>query len=114
MYIDQLLALAPDDTQMLMMAAENRLRLQDPDGATHYFDRVEQIRPGTDEARIGRGWIAAMRGDEAGAARLWAPVVEATEDVSTLRRMGVAFARTGDMGRLAIVRARLEQMGMVR
>ena len=112
-YIDQLLRLTPEDPEMLMLAAENRLRLQDPDGADRYFDRFEQVRPGTTEARVGRGWVAAQRGDEAAAARLWAPLVDATEDVTTLRRMGVAFARTGDMARLAEVRARLESMGMV-
>jgi predicted Zn-dependent protease len=113
-YIDQLLQLTPEDPEMLMLAADNRLRLQDPDGAARYFDRFERVRPGTPEAQVGRGWVAAQRGDDAAAARLWAPVVEATEDVATLRRMGVAFARTGDMARLAEVRARLQSMGMVR
>jgi hypothetical protein len=110
-YIDQLLHLTPEDPEMLMLAAENRLQLQDPDGASDYFDRYERVRPGSAEAQVGRGWVAAQRGDEATAAQLWAPVVQATEDVTTLRRMGVAFARTGDAARLAQVRERLQAMG---
>ena len=109
-YLDQLLHIAPEDPEVLMLAAENRLQLQDPDGAIGYFERFERVRPGTADAQVGRGWVAAMRGDEALAARLWAPVLAATEDPVTLRRMGVTFARTGDTERLAEVRARLQAM----
>jgi hypothetical protein len=110
-WIDQLLRLHPEDPEVLMLAAENRLQLQDPDGAMGYFERYERLRPGSAEAQVGRGWVAALRGDERLAAQLWAPVAGATEDVTTLRRMGVAFARTGDMERLALVRERLVAIG---
>jgi hypothetical protein len=96
------------------MAADNLLALQDPDGALEYHDRLERVRPGTAEARVIRGWIAAMQGDEAGAARLWAPVVRAAADPNTLRRMGVAFARTGNTAKLEEVRVRLQQAGALR
>ena len=112
-WIDQLLRLRPEDPEVLMLAAENRLQLQDPEGAAGYFERFERLRPGSAEVKVGRGWVAAMRGDERLAAQLWAPMVDATEDVTTLRRMGVAFARTGDMERLERVRARLQAMGML-
>ncbi len=113
MYIDQLLRLTPEDPEVLMLAADNRLQLQDAEGALGYLDRFERVRPGAPEAQVGRGWAAAMRGDETAAAQLWAPVVGATEDATTLRRMGVAFARTGNHAALAQVRARLQAMGVV-
>ncbi len=112
-YIDQMLRLVPDDPDMLMLAAENRLQLQDPAGALGYYQRFERLRPGTAEAQIGRGWVAAMAGDEPGAARLWAPLVASASDVNTLRRMGIAFARTGDTAKLAEVRQRLQALGVI-
>ncbi len=112
-YIDQLLSLTPEDPEVLMLAVDNRLQLQDADGALNYLDRFERVRPGAPEAQVGRGWAAAMRGDEAAAAQLWAPVVNATDDATTLRRMGVAFARTGNNAALAEVRKRLQAMGVV-
>jgi hypothetical protein len=112
-HIDELLGLAPSNPEVLLMAADNRLQLGDPAGALEYYERLEAIRPGTAEARVGRGWAAALQGDEAGAARLWAPVVGATDDPSTLRRMGVAFARTGDGARLEEVRVRMKALGLI-
>jgi len=112
-YIEQLLQLAPRDPEVLLMAADNRLQMQDPAGALEYYARFEAVRPGTPEAQLGRGWAAAIQGDEAAAARLWAPVVGATEDPNTLRRMGVAFARTGDNARLEEVRVKLRALGVI-
>src|SRR5205823_2546524 len=83
-YIDQLLALSPDDMDVILLAAENRLQLQDPDGALSYYDRADRLHPGSAEIRIGRGWVAAMKGDETAAAQYWAPVVTASDDPSTL------------------------------
>jgi hypothetical protein len=103
-WIDQLLALSPDDIDILMLAAENRLHLQDPDGALSYYDRADRLRPGTAEIRIGRGWVAAMKGDEAGAAQYWGPVVGASGDPATLQRMMLTFARVGDATHLAQAR----------
>jgi hypothetical protein len=39
--------------------------------------------------------------------------VGATEDPNTLRRMGVAFARTGDNARLEEVRVKLRALGVI-
>jgi tetratricopeptide (TPR) repeat protein len=111
-YLDQLLQLSPADPDVLVMAADNRLAMQDPAGALEYYARLDAVRPGTAEAQVGRGWAAAMQGDEAGAARLWAPVVGATDDPNTLRRMGIAFARTGNQALLEEVRVRLQAMGL--
>lgn len=113
-YLDQLLSIDPTDAEALLMAADNRLAVQDPTGALEYHDRLERVRPGMAEAQVIRGWVAAMQGDEATAARVWAAVVNVTDDPNTLRRMGVAFARTGNMAKLEEVRLRLQQMGVVR
>jgi len=113
-YLDQLLSLNPADAEALLMAADNRLGMQDPTGAQEYLDRLERVHPGTAEAQVIRGWVAAMRGDEAAAARVWAPVSQATDDPNTLRRMAVAFARTGNTAKLEEVRLKLQQMGMLR
>jgi hypothetical protein len=109
-WIDQLLVLSPDDPNMLMLAAENRLHLQDPDGAQSYYDRVDRLRPGSPEVRIGRGWVAVMKGDEAGAAQYWGPVVSASSDPATLQRMMLTFARVGDATHLAEARAALHAL----
>jgi tetratricopeptide (TPR) repeat protein len=109
-WIDQLLALSPDDLDVLMLAAENRLQLQDPAGALSYYDRADRLRPGTAEIRIGRGWVAAMKGDEAGAAQYWGPVVSASSDPATLQRMMLTFARVGDAPHLAEARAALHAL----
>ncbi len=113
-YLDQLLGIDPADPEVLLMAADNRLALRDPAGAVEYYDRLDRVRPGLAEAQVGRGWAAAMQGDEAAAARHWSPVVRATTDPNTLRRMGVAFARAGDTAKLEEVRMRLHEMGMLR
>ncbi len=112
-HIDELLRLAPFDPEVLLMAADTRLQLADPAGALEYYARLDAVRPGTVEAQLGRGWAAALQGDEAVAARLWAPVVGATSDPNTLRRMGVAFARTGDRARLEEVRVRMQALGLI-
>jgi 4-amino-4-deoxy-L-arabinose transferase-like glycosyltransferase len=112
-HIDELLQLTPSNPEVLLMAADNRLQLGDPAGALEYYARLDAIRPGTAEARVGRGWAAALQGDEVGAARLWATVVGATDDPNTLRRMGVAFARTGDGARLEEVRVRMKALGLI-
>ncbi len=99
-YIDQLLRLGPKDTDVLILAAENRLQLQDPDGASSYYDRADALQPGTAAVRIGRGWVAAMQGDDATAAQLWAPVISASTDPVTLQRMMLTFSRVGDAQRV--------------
>ena len=109
-YIDQLLALSPADLDLLMLAAENRLQLQDPEGALSYYDRADRIRPGTAEIRIGRGWVAAMKGDDAGAAQYWGPVVSASSDAATLQRMLLTFTRVGDAAHVAEARATLQAL----
>ncbi|MEQ1834059.1 MAG: glycosyltransferase family 39 protein [Candidatus Eisenbacteria bacterium] len=95
-YIDQLLKLGPRDPDVITLAAENRLQLQDPDGAAAYYDRLDALQPGTAAVRIGRGWVAAMKGDDATAAQYWAPVVSASSDPVTLQRMMITFSRVGD------------------
>jgi hypothetical protein len=112
-WLDELLSIAPTDPDALLLAADNRLALNDPAGALEYYDRLDRAHPGMPEVRVGRGWVAAMQGDEATAARWWAPVVGAADDANTLRRMAVAFARTGDHARLEEVRMRLQSMGVV-
>jgi predicted Zn-dependent protease len=110
MYIDQLLKLGPNDLEILMLAAENRLQLQDPDGALSYYERADRLRPGTAEVRIGRGWVAAMKGDDASAAQYWAPVVSASTDPVTLQRMMITFARVGDLQRVNEAREALRAL----
>jgi hypothetical protein len=109
-YIDQLLALAPSDLDVLQLAAENRLQLQDPDGALSYYDRYDRLRPGTAEARIGRGWVAAMKGDDATAAQYWAPVVSASSDPITLQRMMIVFGNLGDVAHVNEARQALQAL----
>jgi hypothetical protein len=110
-YIDQLLGLAPQDLDVLMLAAENRLQLKDPDGALAYYDRYDRLHPGTPEVSIGRGWVAVMKGDDHAAARFWAPVVNDTADPVTLQRMIYTFAAVGDRAHLDQAREALRGMG---
>jgi cytochrome c-type biogenesis protein CcmH/NrfG len=109
-YIDQLLQLAPEDLDVLMLAAENRLQLKDPDGALAYYDRYEQLHPGTPEVSVGRGWVAVMKGDDETAARYWAPVVDDTSDPVTLQRMMYTFQAVGDRVHLDQARRALKTM----
>jgi 4-amino-4-deoxy-L-arabinose transferase-like glycosyltransferase len=110
-YLDQLLLLDPRELDFLMMAAENRLQLLDPAGALTYYDRADVVQPGTAEVRLGRGWVAAMRGDDVTAGQYWGPVVQAATDPITLRRMMLTFGHTGDGARAAEARARLQALG---
>src|SRR5262249_37931971 len=110
LYIDQLLSLAPDDLDVLFLAAENRLQLQDPDGAASYYDRIDRLRPGSAESSIGRGWVAVMKGDDATAARYWGPVVGASSDVLTLQRMMIVFTNVGDAQHLAEAKRTLQAL----
>ena len=110
-YIDQLLALAPQDLDVLMLAAENRLQMKDPDGALAYYERYDRLRPGSPDVVIGRGWVAVMKGDDETAARYWAAVVDDTADPVTLQRMIYTFAAVGDRVHLEQARAALVNMG---
>jgi predicted Zn-dependent protease len=109
-YIDQLLQLAPDDLDVLMLAAENRLQLKDPDGALAYYDRYDQLHPGTPDVSVGRGWVAVMKGDDETAARYWAPVIDDTSDPVTLQRMIYAFTSVGDPAHANQAREALKAM----
>ena len=109
-HIDHLLRLRPEDPEVLMLAADNRLQLKDPDGALAYYDRYDRVRPGTVEVSVGRGWAAAMKGDDATAARFWAPVVNATRDPITLQRMMYTFASVGDQAHVNQAREALKAM----
>lgn len=110
-YIDQLLTLGPRDLDILLLAAENRLQLQDTDGALAYYERAEREKPGTAEVQIGYGWVAAMKGDDASAARFWGPVVHASADPITLQRMMLSFSRVGDAVHLNEAREMLQALG---
>jgi len=110
-YIDQLLALAPQDLDVLMLAAENRLQLKDPDGALAYYDRYDRLHPGTPDVSVGRGWVAVMKGDDETAARYWAPVIEDTSDPITLQRMIYTFGAVRDQVHQAQAREALKNMG---
>jgi tetratricopeptide (TPR) repeat protein len=61
-WIDELLVIGPRDPDILLLAAENRLQLKDPEGALSYYQRADAVKPGTPEVRIGYGWVAAMQG----------------------------------------------------
>ena len=111
-YIDQLLALAPQDLDVLMLAAENRLQMKDPDGALAYYERYDRLHPGSSDVVIGRGWVAVMKGDDETAARYWATVVDDTADPVTLQRMTYTFAAVGDRVHLEQARAALANMGV--
>jgi 4-amino-4-deoxy-L-arabinose transferase-like glycosyltransferase len=113
-YIDQLLVLAPEDLDVLMLAAENRLQLKDPDGALAYYDRYDRLRPGSTDVTIGRGWVAVMKGDDETAARYWANVVDDTADPITLQRMIYTFGAVGDRVHVELAKAALAQMGGAR
>jgi hypothetical protein len=51
-----------------------------------------------------------MKGDEAGAAQYWGPVVSASSDPATLQRMMLTFAHVGDATHLAEARAALRAL----
>ena len=110
-YIDQILTLTPDDLEILMLAAENRLQMKDPDGAMSYYDRYDRLRPGTGEIRLGRGWVAAMKGDDATAAQYWAPVIGVASDPITLQRMMLTFTHMGDAVHANEAREALHALG---
>jgi hypothetical protein len=110
-YIDQLLVLAPQDLNVLLLAAENRLQMKDPDGALAYYDRYDRLRPGSPDVVIGRGWVAVMKGDDETAARYWATVVDATADPVTLQRMLYTFAAVGDQAHLEQAKTALKNLG---
>jgi len=109
-YVDRMLAHSPYDLDVLKLAAETRLQLQDPDGALSYFDRYDRLRPGSPEASIGRGWAAAMKGDDVTAARYWGPVVGSTSDPITLQRMMIVFEGLGDAAHLNEARETLKTL----
>ena len=109
-YIDQLLQLAPQDLDVLMLAAENRLQLKDPDGALAYYDRYDRLHPGTPDVSVGRGWVAVMKGDDETAARYWAPVIDVTSDPITLQRMIYTFTAVGDPAHVAQAKEALKNM----
>ena len=113
-WIDELLVIGPRDPDILLLAAENRLQLKDPEGALSYYQRADVVKPGTPEVRIGYGWVAAMQGDDATAAQYWGPVIGASADPITLQRMMLVFARLGDTAHLAQARAALEGLGRTR
>ena len=93
-----------------MLAAENRLQLKDPDGALAYYDRYDQLHPGTPDVSVGRGWVAVMKGDDETAARYWAPVIDDTSDPVTLQRMIYAFTSVGDPAHANQAREALKAM----
>ncbi len=110
-WIDELVALGPNDVEVLLMAAQNRLQMKDPEGARSYFQRADAITPGMVGVQLGLGWVAAMQGDDASAARYWAPHVNEEDDPVTLQRMMIVFARTNDAVHWTQARDRLIAMG---
>lgn len=113
-WIDELLALGPNDAIVLLMAAHNRLQMKDPEGARSYFQRADAISPGMVDVQLGLGWVAAMQGDDATAARYWGPNVAESDDPVTLQRMMIVFARMNDVVHLTQARDRLLAMGIGR
>jgi len=113
-WIDELLVLGPRDVEVLLMAAQNRLQMKDPEGARSYFQRADAISPGMVSVQLGFGWIAAMQGDDVNAARYWAPIVAEADDPVTLQRMMITFARTNDPVHFTQARDRLQAMGVGR
>ncbi len=108
--LDQALPRAGEDPEVLLLAADNLVRLGNAGGASAMLDRAER-RLGAD-ARIplARGWAALADANTAEAARWWRPVI-AYADARTLARMRDVFAATGDAGARDAAAARLAEGG---
>jgi tetratricopeptide (TPR) repeat protein len=110
--IDEALAWAPEDPEMLLLDADNLMRLGQLGAARDAFARAERLAGGDPRIAIGRGWIAALDGDTAGAAQYWQPVAAVPTDARTLLRMREVFGAAHDRPALAVVESRMNELGV--
>ena len=105
-WLEQAHLLAPGQTEITLMLADNLLHLRRPVEARPLYLEVQRADPASAAAQIGLGWSALLTGDAAAAAELWRPVIAYAADDSTLRRMAELFSRTHDAAATAAVRDR--------
>ncbi len=110
--IDEALAWAPAEGELQLLAADNLTRLGSLAAASTALSRAEGALGGDPRIAVARGWIAALDGDVAEAARWWRPVASIPGDERTLRRMREVFIETRDEPSLAMVEQRLDEMGV--
>jgi tetratricopeptide (TPR) repeat protein len=112
--LDEAARLAPREPDVLLALGDILLRTQRASEAADVFDRLESFAPGDPRTRLGRGWAAALQGQDADAADLWRPVVSYAGDAATLKRMDEIYSAAGDEGTLAVVRSRMRELGLTR
>jgi tetratricopeptide (TPR) repeat protein len=103
---------APREPDVLLALGDNLLRVNRPADAAGVFDRLEALAPGDPRTRIGRGWAAALQGQDAAALEYWRPVLSYAGDAATLRRMHELFSAAGDAPALAVLRERMAALGV--
>ncbi|MFN8586605.1 MAG: glycosyltransferase family 39 protein [Candidatus Eisenbacteria bacterium] len=108
--LDQALPRAGEEPEVLLLAADNLLRVNSPGAARAMLDRAERVLGPDPRVLLARGWAADLDANTAEAARWWRPVIGAA-DARTLARMLDVFAATGDAEARAAVTARLTAMG---
>jgi hypothetical protein len=103
--------LMPGRFEPILLRGIAALDSQDPETAERAFTRVLALDPENVPARLGLGWSLSTLGNDAGAARAWRDVVDATGDAATLQRMVEVFEAAGDAAAAARARARLAGAG---
>ncbi|HUK62643.1 MAG TPA: glycosyltransferase family 39 protein [Dongiaceae bacterium] len=103
--LEHAIALDPSDEPGLTLLGEVTLRLGDAERAADVFGRAVRLAPGDPRANLGLGWALLLAHRPEDAARVWRPLVSATRDPATLRRMAELFERQGDHAAAAEARA---------
>ena len=109
--LERLVTRRPGDVAGFLALGEVALAMEDAAAAEVAYARAAALDPANAEAQIGLGWasLVARRPEEA-AAR-WRPVVEATRDPATLRRMMELFRALGDAAAAEAAARALERFG---
>ncbi len=111
-WLEQAVAIAPRDPLVQSLLADNFTQLGEYGASEVAWHKVEALTPGDPAVRLGRGANALLEGRLQLAAQLWRPVVSASRDPVTLRRMLELFTQAGDPMALAEVRARMAELGL--
>jgi hypothetical protein len=112
--LEQAVRYSPRLVSAWLILGEIALSQNNGERARVCYEQVLAIDPGRVSARVGLGWAALVSRDAMGAARIWRPLIDQTNDPSTLERMAQLFAALGDRSGETQARAALARMGGVR
>jgi len=104
--LDEALAIAPDEPEVLLAAGDNLVHLHRYDEAREVYLRAEQRAPGNVQGRVGLGWASLLSGDAPEASRWWRPLILNVDDPETLERMIELFTVLHDDEAASQARAR--------